>query len=296
MSVFRIALLQINPLPTQSGNLEKGIRYCGFARDLGCDLALFPEMWNTGYQFSPGNPAELEREAIDADSDFFTGFRNAAKQMGMAIAVTYLEKQPGPPRNTVSVIDRHGNCVLTYAKVHTCDFDTEKFLNPGDGFYSAPLDTKNGEVTIGAMICYDREFPESARILMLQGAEVIIVPNACPIEINRRSQLMTRAFENMVGIAMANYPVEQPDCNGHSMAFDGIAYAETETGSFEPRDTLVVEAGEKEGIYIAEFDMDKIREYRGREAWGNAYRRPGKYSLLVSGKREKPFIRNDYRF
>ena len=45
-----------------------------------------------------------------------------------------------------------------------------------------------GEVKVGAMICYDREFPESARIMMLKGAELILVPNACPMEINRLSR------------------------------------------------------------------------------------------------------------
>lgn len=55
------------------------------------------------------------------------------------------------------------------------------------------------------MICYDREFPESARVLMLKGAELILVPNACPIDPARFHQLAARAYENMTGVAMANY-------------------------------------------------------------------------------------------
>ena len=98
------------------------------------------------------------------------------------------------------------------------------------------------------MICYDREFPESARILMLKGAEIILVPNACPMEINRLSQLRGRAYENMVGIATVNYPLGKPDCNGHSSAYDGVAYRVGKSGS---RDTLVLEAGEREGIYLS---------------------------------------------
>ena len=72
------------------------------------------------------------------------------------------------------------------------------------------------------MICYDREFPESARILMLVGAELILVPNACNLEQNRLGQFKARAFENMVGLAMANYAA--PRCNGHSMAVSPIAF------------------------------------------------------------------------
>ena len=107
------------------------------------------------------------------------------------------------------------------------------------------------------MICYDKEFPKSARILMLKGAEIILVPNACPMEINRISQLRARAYENMVGIATVNYPKGKPDCNVHSSAFDGIAYRPSDFGS---RDTLIIEAGEQEGIYIADFPIDEIRE------------------------------------
>lgn len=142
------------------------------------------------------------------------------------------------------------------------------------------------------MICYDREFPESARILMLKGAEIILVPNACPMEINRISQLRGRAYENMVGIATVNYPYPHPDCNGHSTAFDGIAYRPDQGGS---RDTLVVEAGDGEGIYMAYFNMDDIREYRGREVHGNAYRRPELYDLLLKKEVKAPFIRADRR-
>ena len=176
------------------------------------------------------------------------------------------------------MFDRHGVPALTYAKVHTCDFDVERNLTPGEDFYVAELDTAAGGVKIGAMICYDREFPESARSLMLKGAEVILVPNACPMEINRLSQLRARAFENMVGIATANYAYGQPDCNGHSSAFDGMAYGEIRPGVVEARDTLVVEAGEMEGVYLASFPMDLLRAYRKSEIHGNAYRRPAKYA------------------
>lgn len=77
-----------------------------------------------------------------------------------------------------------------------------------------------------------------------------------------------------------------------SAAFDGIAYKPSERCS---RDTLIVEAGEREGIYIADFPIDEIRQYRAEEVHGNAYRHPKKYHLLVSEQIEEPFIRSDYR-
>ena len=142
------------------------------------------------------------------------------------------------------------------------------------------------------MICYDREFPESARILMLKGAEIVLVPNACPMEINRLSQLRGRAYENMMGIVTCNYPASVPDCNGHSSAYDGVAYLPELTGS---RDMCILEAGEEEGVFIAEFNLEMMRDYRSREVHGNAFRKPKKYELLLEERIDAPFVREKYR-
>ena len=291
MKNLKIALLQLMPGNSLEENLAKGADACKKAKKMGADIALFPEMWSSGYKISE-NIEELKTDAVSSDSDFVCSFGELAKKLGMAIGITFLEAFEPLPRNTLCLFDRFGSRVLTYAKVHTCDFGDECRLTAGDDFYTAELDTEQGMVKIGAMICYDREFPESARILMLKGAEIILVPNACPMEINRISQLRARAYENMTGIATVNYPFGKPDCNGHSTAFDGIAYREGEPGS---RDTLIIEACEREGIYIADFPLDEIRVYRRTEVHGNAFRHPGKYGLLVSEGIEEPFIRECYR-
>jgi predicted amidohydrolase len=288
---INIALLQILSEKTMKLNLEKGIEFCRKAKLQGADIALFPEMWSTGYTIAEDEETLL-KSSIEAGSPFVQRFGSLAKELHMAIGITFLEKFEPLPRNTLCLFDRFGKPVLTYAKVHTCDFGEECRLSAGEDFYVTDLDTEKGNIKIGAMICYDRELPESARILMLKGAEIVLVPNACPMEINRLSQLRARAFENMMGIATVNYPKGQPDCNGHSSAFDGIAYRPDESGS---RDTLIIEAGESEGIYLADFPIDEMRDYRKREVHGNAYRKPAKYKLLLSDKIEEPFIRKDYR-
>lgn len=294
MNEFRVALLQMVSESSQEANQKKGEAYCRLAKTMGADLALFPEMWNSGYTMD-WQPEAMKKLAVPSDGSFVRSFQELAKELHMAIGITYLEQYSPSPRNTITVFDRFGKHVLTYAKVHTCDFDIESQLTPGDDFYTADLDTAGGSVTIGAMICYDREFPESARILMLKGAEIILVPNACPMEQNRLAQLRTRAFENMTGIATANYAYGQPDCNGHSSAFDGIAYGEIRPGVVESRDTRIIEAGESEGVYLASFPMDKLRAYRAAEVHGNAYRHPSKYHALVDESIKKPFVRPDYR-
>lgn len=288
---LKVALLQLTPCGNSDKQPEKGISACENAKRMGADIALFPEMWNCGYNI-PQNKKELFDLSVSAESDFVKTFGSLAEKLDMAIGITFLETYEPSPRNSIILFDRHGEKKLHYAKVHTCDFGDERVLTAGDDFYVCDLDTACGNVKAGSMICYDREFPESARILMLKGEEIILVPNACPMEINRLSQLRARAFENMAGIATCNYPDGKPDCNGHSSAFDGVAYLPDTEGS---RDMCILEAGEKEGIYIAEFDMDMIRKYRGEEVHGNAYRKPKKYGLLVSEKVEEPFVRYDSR-
>lgn len=289
--ILRVALLQIMPENGLERQYEIGKAACIEAKKMGADIALFPEMWSDGYEI-PQDADELNNLAIDSDSGFVKGFGELAAELDMAIGITFLEKFSPSPRNSIVLFDRHGERKLCYAKVHTCDFGDEKVLTAGEDFYVTDLDTSIGNVKVGSMICYDREFPESARILMLKGAEIILVPNACPMEINRLSQLRGRAYENMVGIATCNYPEGKPDCNGHSTAFDGVAYLPEGSGS---RDTCIFEADGGEGIYIAEFDMGMLRAYRGHEVHGNAYRHPGKYGILVSEEIREPFIREDYR-
>ena len=292
MKHFRVAMLQLLPTGTLQGNLEKGLDACRKAKEMGADFALFPEMWSSGYHV-PSNAQELSSVSVPLESQFVQSFKALAKELDMAIGITLLERYEPSPRNSLLVFDRFGELVLRYAKVHTCDFSVdERVLTPGEDFYVTDLSTSDGNIKIGSMICYDREHPESARILMLKGAEVILVPNACPMEINRISQLRARAYENMLGIVTVNYPKGQPDCNGHSTAFDGMAYLPDESGS---RDTLIIEAGQREGIYLADFPIDAIREYRQHEIHGNAYRHPTKYGLLLSEEIHAPFIRSDYR-
>ncbi|MCI5620284.1 MAG: carbon-nitrogen hydrolase family protein [Lachnospiraceae bacterium] len=287
--ILKIALLQMLPTETTEGNLKKGVEWCKKAKELGADICLFPEMWSDGYEI-PEDMDCLNGLAVSADGEFVSTYQDLAKELDMAIAIAILEQHDPMPRNTVILFDRHGNKLYTYAKVHTCDFGDECRIDAGDDFYVADLDTRLGNIRVGSMICYDREFPESARILMLKGAELLLVPNACPMEINRLSQLRGRAYENMMAIATCNYPAPKPDCNGHSTVFDGVAYLPELEGS---RDTCILEAGEEEGVYIAELDMKMLRDYRQREVHGNAYRHPEKYGLLLDKKVEDPFIRRD---
>lgn len=274
-------------------NLNKGIQSIREAKAKGADIVLFPEMWSNGYappfrsafDYPMDSAYEKERQewlmqAVDEESYYIKSFRKVAKELEIGLVITYLSKGEKAPRNTALVIGKQGEILMKYDKVHTCDFSLEALLESGDEFKVCQF----MGVQLGIMICYDREFPESARMLMLKGAEIILVPNACDMNPARINQLQTRAFENMIGIAMANYP---GDGWGNSCAYSPIVF--NEKGYVDP--LIFIADSREEDIFVVEFEMEKIREYRQCETWGNAYRKVGTYGELLSKKVQKPFIR-----
>ena len=266
---LRIALVQLPAHEDDvSGSTEAGLAAVAEAAGLGADVVLFPEMWHTGYSMKDLSLAE------PVDGPFVGAFRQAARDHDVAVVATLLERVGSGVRNTAVLIDRTGDVRLVYAKVHTCAFDLEKVLEPGDSFPVAELVTESGPVKVGIMICYDREFPESARELMLGGAEVILTPNACDLPVERIGQFRARAYENMLVVAMANYAGSPYD--GGSIAFDGMVCEPDGT----MRDHTVVDCGADEGVTIAEVDLDALRAYRRREMWGDKWRRPEAYTRL----------------
>jgi predicted amidohydrolase/GNAT superfamily N-acetyltransferase len=295
VGMFKVALLQLLAAGNdQEANLLKGYKECRGAADMGADLALFPEMWNIGY-YEWGDAGDdataLAAQAITVDGDFVGHFRSLAAELDMAIAITFLEDWPNGPRNSLALIDRHGSVILRYAKVHTCDFGDEALLTPGRDFPVAELDTRSGTVRVGAMICFDLLFPEAARALMLEGAELILVPNASRNDENHRICLRARSVENMVAVAQTNYAA--PQQGGRSVAFDAVSYAWDEGGA--TIDPTVVQADAAEGIHIARFDLTRIRAFREAETQGDAYRKPATYGSLLRADAREPFQRPDAR-
>ena len=289
MREITLALLQLARPASLEEALERGLAGCREAAARGADLALLPEMWSNGYDVHDLDDAANKKawieSAIGPDSEFVGGFRAAARELGMAIAATYLEANGEAPRNTVSLIDANGDIVLTYAKVHTCQHTEERHCGAGSRFLVSDLAVRDTVIRVGAMICYDREFPESGQLLSVMGAELVLVPNACTLDRHRVDQFKTRAFENKTALAMTNYPA--PYMNGRSMVVSPIAYAPGAEG--EPLETVVTEAGGGEAVALATLDIDAIRTYRKNAVWGPPFRRPELYAGLVDTNAVPPF-------
>jgi len=303
---FKIALLQIVPGRTLEENLSKGIWACKQAKEKGADLAVFPEMWSNGYEglFKgrlEDNIKNLTQErikiwqdkAITEDSNFIQSFARLAKEIGIAIAITFLEKTDKQPRNSVIIFNRFGARVIKYSKIQTVDHKMEYFTDQGDGFYVGELDYGRGKVNIGAIICNDRDFPETTRILMLKGAEIVIAPHACYFYNIYFDVFRASAFVNAVIYVAVNYPIEAHAINlgsgnGRSCAISPI-YRESPEMELDP---MILEMGNHEEIAIAEIDVEGLRKFRNTDcARGNSYRKPKFYGELLNEEVKEPFVR-----
>ena len=144
MSKLKIALLQISDRGSIDGNLAAGLEVCEKARDLGADIALLPELWSHGYRLFDERDhqaaAGWRASALELNSAFVMEHARGARSLGMAIGCTLLAASPEGPSNSLVLIDRHGDLVLHYAKVHICQHTVERFCRPGDAFSVAALD------------------------------------------------------------------------------------------------------------------------------------------------------------
>lgn len=273
--IFKIAVLQMRSVnQAYDENIKTIMDKMAEAKRSGADILLLPECFITGYDLTIDNDS-----AID-DGDL-TPLCKQARNLGIGLVAIAVTKGKYNPQNSAFVIGKHGEILIKYSKVHTCDFADEKVLEPGTEFKVCSFDG----VKIGIMICYDREYPESARILMLKGAEIILVPNDCVSMRPRLQALSTRAYENMCGVAMANPNGKNA---GNSCAYSPICWDNNDECV---DNTLLLADAETEGLFFAEFDMDAIRRYREREMMGNTFRKVNAYSDLIKEDIQYPFIR-----
>lgn len=285
MKEFKVAIIQHNvSQPDKEANTNLAVQFIKEAKENGADFVLFPECWITAYcapeicdELRPVEEIEQEpefvkwcEEALSNDSKYLKQIIGAAKEFKIGVEITGFTKGKKYPQNTAFIIDRSGSVILKYSKVHTCDFVWERYLESGEAFHVCHFD----DICIGVMICYDREYPESARELMLQGAELILMPNDCDGMKPRLQELSVHAMQNMVGIAMANPPGRQA---GNSCAYNPMVW--DKNGNLVDN-TIVVADAEYDGIVYASFDMEAIREHREREDMGK-YRKTGAYRHLV---------------
>jgi len=163
----------------------------------GAGLAIFPEMFLTGYNI--GDAVFKLAEPVDGPS---AGRAAAiAREAGIALLYGYPERDGDTVYNSALLIGCGGLPLANYRKTHLYGSEEKRLFAPGKSLKLAELDG----LKIGILICYDVEFPEAVRALALAGAELIAVPTALirPFDIVARTLVPARAFENQVYVAYA---------------------------------------------------------------------------------------------
>ena len=263
-------LQQHNTADTRDNLLRLGEGIRDLAKR-GAELIVLQELHNSLYfcQTEDVNNFDLA-ETIPGPSTQFYG--ELAQKFGVVIVTSLFEKRaPGLYHNTAVVLEKDGSIAGTYRKMHIPDDPAyyEKFyFTPGDlGFH--PIQTSVGK--LGVMVCWDQWYPEAARLMALQGAELLIYPTAIGYESSdtpEEQQRQRRAWQTVMrGHAVANgLPViavnrvgHEPDPSGQT---NGIQFWGT---SFVagPQGEIVYEAcDDDEESIIVEMDMDHSEQVR----------------------------------
>ncbi len=188
-------------------------------------------------------------------------FQTIAKSLKVVIPVSFFEKDGPHYYNSIAMIDEQGQLLGTYRKSHIPDgpgYEEKFYFRPGNTGFKV-WDTAYGKIGVG--ICWDQWFPECARAMALQGAEVLLYPTAIGSE-PQQSDLDTKDpwQRAMVGHAVSNVvPVVAANRigNEHGQVFYGHSFIADHQGSF------LAELGRKdEGVLVAEVDLAEVETYR----------------------------------
>lgn len=289
MRKVKVSAIQIQVSNCLEDNLNKVETKIREAARNGANIILLPELFERQY-FCQERRYEYYAYAKEAlDNDAVKMALELSRELNILILVSFYEFSGNCTYNTLAYVE-DGKLLGTYRKTHIPDdhYYQEKFyFTPGNTGFKV-FDTKYGR--IGAGICWDQWFPETARCLALNGAELIFFPTAIGSEpiLNVDSSshwqrvMMGHAAANIVPVIAANRigleTVEPCIENGNqssSLNFYGSSFITDEKGE------IVTSASrDKEEILYHEYDLDKIRE--DRLAWGLFRdRRPDTYKIMV---------------
>ena len=289
MRKVKVSAIQIQVSNCLEDNLNKVEAKIREAARNGANIILLPELFERQY-FCQERRYEYYAYAKETlDNDAVKMALELSRELNILILVSFYELSGNCTYNTLAYVE-DGKLLGTYRKTHIPDdhYYQEKFyFTPGNTGFKV-FDTKYGR--IGAGICWDQWFPETARCLALNGAELIFFPTAIGSEpiLNVDSSshwqrvMVGHAAANIVPVIAANRigleTVEPCIENGNqssSLNFYGSSFMTDERGE------IVTSASrDKEEILYHEYDLDKIRE--DRLAWGLFRdRRPETYKTIV---------------
>ena len=290
MRKVTVAAVQMACVPDAAENRRTAETMVRRAAADGAQIILLPELFENPYFCQERRYASYDLATTPAENPAIQQLRRVAAELNVVLPVSFYEKAGNVLYNSVAIIDADGTVLGIYRKTHIPDdhFYQEKFyFTPGDTGFKV-WNTRYAKIGVG--ICWDQWFPETARCMAVQGAEILLYPTAIGSEPilnvdssgHWRRVMQGHAAANLVPAAAANRigteivtPCEENGGQSSSLTFYGSSFIADATGE------LVASAGrDTEEILYASFDLDALREERF--SWGLFRdRRPETYRIMT---------------
>jgi predicted amidohydrolase len=235
MMTTRALTLAVAQFTPEFGKKKKNLsRMQELVEDVTADIFVFPELCTTGYFFQ--SRAEVARAAETIDGPGSEFFQDMARSKNAVVVAGLAESHQKNLYNACLVVVPEEKRPHVYRKTHLFYKEKDCF-DPGDTGFFVVTDKKRN-VRIGPMVCYDWRFPESARVLTLLGADLIVCPANLITEAWRRV-MPARAIENNVYLAVAIYDFSGREIKKAGEEKDEVLLAEiyplqTRDKSFNP--------------------------------------------------------------
>ncbi len=250
----------------------------------GAQIVLLQELFETPYFCKDRSQAHFGLARPAADHPLLARMSELAAELGVVLPVSFFERANTAYYNALAVIDADGRNLGLYRKSHIPDghgYQEKFYFNPGDTGFKV-WRTRHG--TIGAAICWDQWYPEAARAMVLQGAELLFYPTSIgsePQDAGHDSKdhwqraMQGHAAANMVPVIASNR-IGREEGESCELNFYGASFIADQTGAI-----LAEAPGDERAVITASFDLDAIRAQRA--SWGLFRdRRPELYGALMT--------------
>jgi len=278
----KVAAIQMSMSWDQDHNLKNAEALVRRAAKDGANVILLPELFMTPYFPQIEKYEYFDLAATMEQARPILHFQAVAKELGVVLPISYFEREHNVFYNSLAMIDADGTILGNYRKTHIptgTNYEEKFYFTPGNTPFTV-FKTRYGRIGIG--ICWDQWFPETARILALKGAELILYPTAIgseptlPIDSRDHWQnaMKGHAASNIVPVIAANRIGSEHDGTS-SMTFYGSSFITNEVGN------IVADMNRTDTGFISwTFDLSQIEKFR--YSWG-VYRdrRPGAYSDIL---------------
>lgn len=284
MRLVKVAAIQMSCTDKTEDNIRKADRLVREAASRGAQIILLQELFENLYFCQKEKPEYYNYAAETGSSLAVRHFKEVARELSVVLPISFYEKANNARYNSMALIDADGEVLGVYRKSHIPDgpgYEEKYYFNSGDTGFQV-WDTRYGRIGVG--ICWDQWFPESARCMVLMGAELLFYPTAIGSEpdspeVDSRDHwqrcMIGHSACNLVPVVASNR-IGSEKIEESEIVFYGSSFITGLTGE------ILAQAGrEEEAVLVAEFDLDKAEEQRVE--WGIFRdRRPDLYGVILT--------------